>query len=429
MSYYSGPTKEELFDLLVTKTRELGRLVTYEDMVNEPRMPVGANANSYPTHWGTFDKAAGEALSYARRHDEAGNEIELKGVMVLSKKGFKRLDPDREKTVMIELAELYVKEGGKLPPDRSIKKDRFIKAEEVEIIKRSGLFTEHKLEQYAVEHCGYVPKTKPKPVAASQPDPVVPIEPKNEPEVVTCCTATPVDEPEEEKEVEHMEEAKSRTAVRYTPEECERMLREECTKAGHVLSRKEVEALARQHVLPGWVTLDRQIGPWHEWNTLFGLDFKTARIAKMAEKERAKAKETAMKEHFESFKGLTNTLEEQPAEVSEETEEPTEAPEETVEESTEASEESAEESADDSAEESADDSASDLEVVSPEMLESDETVTELADESVGNGLQEVVIKMPPIKLMLPQGSSAASVHGTVTFNEITVTFNEITVKF
>ncbi len=283
MSYYSGPTKEELFDLLVTKTRELGCLVTYDDMANEPRMPVGANVNSYSIHWGEFRKAAEAALSYTRRHDEAGNEIEPKGVMVLSKKGFKRLDPDREKTVMIELAELFVKEGGKLPPDRSIKKDRFIKAEEVEIIKRSGLFTEHKLEQYATEYHGYVPKPKPEVV---QPDPVALNEPKLEPEVV-ANEEIPV-EPEGEQEVETMEETKGRTAVRYTKQECEEKLRAACEEAGHILSRAEVEALCRKGVLPGWVTLTRHLKPWDEWNKKFGLPWGSELTASIAEKTRRK---------------------------------------------------------------------------------------------------------------------------------------------
>ena len=280
MSYYSGPTKEEMFNLLVMKTRELGRLVTFEEADADERLP---KANNYSWHWEEYSKAAEAAWSYVKRYDENGVEIVPKGVVVLAKKGFKRLDPDREKTVMNELAEMYAKEGGKLPSSRSIKKNRYIKEEEVESIKRAGLFTEHKLEPIAVANFGYVPKPKPEVV---QPDPVALNEPKLEPEVVVN-EELPV-EPEGEQEVETMEETKGRTAVRYTKQECEEKFRAACEKAGHILSRAETEALCRKGVLPGWVTLTRRLKPWDEWNKKFGLPWGSELTASIAEKTRRK---------------------------------------------------------------------------------------------------------------------------------------------
>lgn len=388
MSYYGGPTKEEMFNLLVMKTRELGRLVTFEEADADERLP---KANNYSWHWGEYSKAAEAAWNHVKYHEADGEEP--KGVVVLAKKGFKRLDPDREKTVMNELAEMYIKEGGKLPSSRSIKKNRYIKEEEVESIKRAGLFTEHRLEQIAVANFGYTPKPKPEVV---QPDPVAQNEPKLESEVAVN-EEIPV-EPEEEQEVETMEETKSRTAMRYTPEECEEMLLAACTKAGHILSRVEVEELARKGEVPGWVTLTKKIGPWYEWKERYGLDWKSDRIAQMAEDAKKEAEQ-----------GESEPESNKPVVV---------------------------------AEEPADDSTDALEVVPEEMVEDesgdesdtgDEHDDEYADESSEDDSEEyyeengesyengIVI---PIKIVLPEGveGTVSDIHGSITITHLKIDF-------
>lgn len=382
MSYYSGPTKEEMFNLLVMKTRELGRLVTYEEAEADERLP---KANNYSWHWGEYSKAAEAAWNHVKYHKVDGEEP--KGVVVLAKKGFKRLDPDREKTVMNELAEMYAKEGGKLPSSRSIKKNRYIKEEEVESIKRAGLFTEHKLEPIAVANFGYVPKPKPEVV---QPDPVALNEPKLEPEAAVN-EEIPV-EPEEEQEVETMEETKGRTAVRYTKQECEEKFRAACERAGHILSRAETEDLCRQGLLPGWVTLTRQLKPWDEWKEKFGLPWGSELTASIAEKTRRKRmlKEEAAKAETPEPDVSVNVELEEPETEEAKSEEASESkevivPEEAFEPEGEAS-----------------DGESEAEAEGDPSDEDDED-------------EETVIELQPIKVVLPAGMEGVitEFHGTI----------------
>ena len=353
--YFSGNNKrEQMFKLLVMKTRELGRQVTFAEADGDDRLP---KANDYAYYYGEFANAAEEALRYVKYHKEDensdNNEQSPKGVVILSKKTFKPLDEGRKKAVMDELVEMFIKNGCKMPTSRMIKKNRYIKDEEVDALRRSGDFTEHKLRKLADERLAPEPAEEPEiapneqetdvsevEVAESTPEvveateleeepieaPATPVEVsealdesepestevselepsekleadevseeepvlEDEPEVV----ALPVEEPETKEEVSEMVDEK-KTAIRYTSEECIDMLREACLQAGHVLTQYEVKQLSSVGRLPVWATLQRQVGPWYTWDDLFSVPFASENAERIAQERKKQAEEPPVEE-------------------------------------------------------------------------------------------------------------------------------------
>lgn len=353
--YFSGNNKrEQMFKLLVMKTRELGRQVTFAEADGDDRLP---KANDYAYYYGEFANAAEEALRYVKYHKEDensdNNEQSPKGVVILSKKTFKPLDEGRKKAVMDELVEMFIKNGCKMPTSRMIKKNRYIKDEEVDALRRSGDFTEHKLRKLADERLTPEPAEEPEiapneqetdvsevEVAESTPEvveateleeesveaPATPVEVsealdesepestevsesessekleadevseeepvlEDEPEVV----ALPVEEPETKEEVSEMVDEK-KTAIRYTSEECIDMLREACLQAGHVLTQYEVKQLSSVGKLPVWATLQRQVGPWYTWDDLFSVPFASENAERIAQERKKQAEEPPVEE-------------------------------------------------------------------------------------------------------------------------------------
>lgn len=353
--YFSGNDKrEQMFKLLVMKTRELGRQVTFAEADGDDRLP---KANDYAYYYGEFANAAEEALRYVKYHKEDensdNNEQSPKGVVILSKKTFKPLDEGRKKAVMDELVEMFIKNGCKMPTSRMIKKNRYIKDEEVDALRRSGDFTEHKLRKLADERLTPEPAEEPEiapneqetdvsevEVAESTPEvveateleeesveaPATPVEVsealdesepestevsesessekleadevseeepvlEDEPEVV----ALPVEEPETKEEVSEMVDEK-KTAIRYTSEECIDMLREACLQAGHVLTQYEVKQLSSVGKLPVWATLQRQVGPWYTWDDLFSVPFASENAERIAQERKKQAEEPPVEE-------------------------------------------------------------------------------------------------------------------------------------
>jgi hypothetical protein len=269
-------------------------------------------------------------------------------VVILSKKDFKPLDEGRKKAVMDELVEMFIKNGCKMPTSRMIKKNRYIKDEEVDALRRSGDFTEHKLRKLAGERFEPEPVEEPKAVeevaestpevveaAESTPEvvedaelveepteaPAIPVEVsealnESEPESTEVSesepneeldpdevseeepvledepkvVALPVEEPETKEEVSEMVDEK-KTAIRYTSEECIDMLREACMQAGHVLTQYEVKQLSSVGKLPVWATLQRQVGPWYTWDELFSVPFASENAERIAQERKRKAEE------------------------------------------------------------------------------------------------------------------------------------------
>ena len=360
--YFSGNDKrEQMFKLLVMKTRELGRQVTFAEAEDDDRLP---KANDYAYYYGEYAKAAEEALRYVKYHKEDensdNNEQSPKGVVILSKKSFKLLDEGRKKAVMDELVEMFIKNGCKMPTSRMIKKNRYIKDEEVDALRRSGDFTEHKLRKLADERLTPEPaeelKVAEEPeiapneeqetdvseveVAESTPEVVEATELEEEPVEVP---ATPVEvsealdesEPEstevsesessEELEADEVSEEEpvledepevvalpveepetkeevsemvdeKKTAIRYTSEECINMLREACLQAGHVLTQYEVKQLSSVGKLPVWATLQRQVGPWYTWDDLFSVPFASENAERIAQERKKQAEEPPVEE-------------------------------------------------------------------------------------------------------------------------------------
>ena len=360
--YFSGNDKrEQMFKLLVMKTRELGRQVTFAEAEGDDRLP---KANDYAYYYGEYAKAAEEALRYVKYHKEDensdNNEQSPKGVVILSKKTFKPLDEGRKKAVMDELVEMFIKNGCKMPTSRMIKKNRYIKDEEVDALRRSGDFTEHKLRKLADERLTPEPaeelKVAEEPeiapneeqetdvseveVAESTPEVVEATELEEEP-VEVPATPVEVSEALDESEPESTEVSESessekleadevseeepvledepevvalpveepetkeevsemvdekKTAIRYTSEECINMLREACLQAGHVLTQYEVKQLSSVGKLPVWATLQRQVGPWYTWDELFSVPFASENAERIAQERKKQAEEPLIEE-------------------------------------------------------------------------------------------------------------------------------------
>lgn len=65
------------------------------------------------------------------------------------RKSFLQLDDERKKFVLGELVEMYIKNGGTMPPYRQIKKNPYLKMEEVDSLRRSGDYTELRIRRLA----------------------------------------------------------------------------------------------------------------------------------------------------------------------------------------------------------------------------------------------------------------------------------------
>lgn len=69
-------TREELFAVLLEKTKELGRQATPDDFRNDPTMP---KHNAYAYHYGSFENAAREA--YQKVRSNGSKKITIKKVI------------------------------------------------------------------------------------------------------------------------------------------------------------------------------------------------------------------------------------------------------------------------------------------------------------------------------------------------------------
>lgn len=469
--YFSGNDKrEQMFKLLVMKTRELGRQVTFAEADGDDRLP---KANDYAYYYGEFANAAEEALRYVKYHkeDENGdnNEQSPKGVVILSKKTFKPLDEGRKKAVMDELVEMFIKNGCKMPTSRMIKKNRYIKDEEVDALRRSGDFTEHKLSKLADERLtpepaeelkvAEEPETAPNEqetdvseveVAESTPEVVEATELEEEPveapatpvEVSEALdeselestevsesesseeleadevseeepvledepevVALPVEELETKEEVSEMVDEK-KTAIRYTSEECIDMLREACLQAGHVLTQYEVKQLSSVGKLPVWATLQRQVGPWYTWDELFSVPFASENAERIAQERKKQAEEPPVEEPVrEECQYETPTAPEEAFEPEDDSEETYEGEE------TEGTEDT------DPTEDTEDEFEEYDETEKTEGTEgTEDTEEEYSDEEYYEESEEVEMIEVPIKVILPK---LKGIKGTVN---ITIEF-------
>ena len=388
MSY--GVTKQDLLDVLVKKTRELGRRVTSDDM----RGTLDAiGINEYATNFGSFEEAASDAYALYKKeiNPEGKSAVRLK-VPLKQDRHKKQLGPDRTNYIVDQFVDMFIENDGEMPTQRQIKKNKFFSEDEVCILRLNGEVAESRIRKLAEEKAGrkfekrkYVPAA-PKVDVVVESEPTKP-ESKNEPE-----KQHPLDEElveSKEEEVVEMGETKGKTAARYSKEECLDMYRAASLEAGHLLCKTDVNALSKDGVFPIWDTLCRkfEIG-WFLWHDLFDdpewkeLPFASNRIALLAESERKKLEEAGK-------------IEPEPEGIELEPE---------IKESTEPE-----------IEEPADPKPKDEDMpVNSEIEEKPEA----NNPCIGNSFEI------PIQVFLPEGFNGriAVAHGKITFTELTIEF-------
>ena len=364
MSY--GVTKQDLLDVLVKKTRELGRRVTSDDM----RGTLDAiGINEYATNFGSFEEAASDAYALYKKeiNPEGKSAVHLK-VPLKQDRHKKQLGPDRTNYIVDQFVDMFIENDGEMPTQRQIKKNKFFSEDEVCILRLNGEVTESKIRKLAEEKAGrkfekrkYVP-------AAPKVDVVV---------------------ESKEEEVVEMGETKGKTAARYSKEECLDMYRAASLEAGHLLCKADVNALSKDGVFPIWDTLCRKFEiSWCLWHDLFDdpewkeLPFASNRIALLAESVRKKLEEAGK-------------IEPEPEGIELEPE---------IKESTEPE-----------IEEPADPKPKDEDMpVNSEVEEKPEA----NNPCIGNSFEI------PIQVFLPEGFNGriAVAHGKITFTELTIEF-------
>ena len=74
--------KEELFAMLLKKTRELGRKPTFDEVEKDPNM---CRANDFAVHFGSFTNAAEEAYYKYQRETNQGTHTNKLKIIVKPK--------------------------------------------------------------------------------------------------------------------------------------------------------------------------------------------------------------------------------------------------------------------------------------------------------------------------------------------------------
>lgn len=144
--------RQQLFDILVKKTKELGREVTFQEMEEDPGMP---SPNDYAFYYGSFSNATKVAYNYVLNGGNTKPSEVLQGINQTSRTRTKsKLSPKRETAIIEEFVDMYIAADGEMPSSRKIKKNPFISEEEVEIARKIGLINERVIRRLAEEKTG-----------------------------------------------------------------------------------------------------------------------------------------------------------------------------------------------------------------------------------------------------------------------------------
>lgn len=230
--------KEELFQVLIEKTKELGHMVSFSEMRAEFGLSL---TNDYAFYYGSFETAAREAYRIV---------FPKRGAKSMSKR-LKEIERDRKEQILSEITHLFIKNGGEMPSDRQIKKDDFLSLEEVDTMKMQGNITEEIIRKLASQRTGKVYPS---------------IKKKSKPQAHRTSKKS-----QEEKEEKPMR-------VGYSKEECEEKLRKACKKLGYVPTQADIQRCN----LPNWPTLIKKVGPWQLWGEKFGVPYANERLERMS---------------------------------------------------------------------------------------------------------------------------------------------------
>ena len=140
--------KDELFEKLVQKTKELGRRVSFSEMRDDPSMP---EPNQFAFYFGSFanaaEKAFGEYVS-AEKIQKNGGDV------MMSKRKRNPLSEELTKQIVSEIVDMYIAADGKMPGKREIKKNPYISEKQVVILRQAGELNEVIVRKLAEEKTG-----------------------------------------------------------------------------------------------------------------------------------------------------------------------------------------------------------------------------------------------------------------------------------
>ena len=281
-SYFDA--RENLMKQLIEKTLEKGRQITFDEANGWYYEGTFPNPNDYAFYWTEFREAAKIALQQLKSEENRKPSNPKEEVADMSRKKIKPLDAARKEFVLSELTEMYIRKGYAMPTTRDIKKNAYISEEEVDTLRRTNEYTEHIIRKRAGEIATQVKQEAiiVEVQKMKETEPAVKVQKAEE------SNEKEVHKMEEQKIIENSNEQKPEEKYGYkkhsrlTSEQYTAMIRAACEEAGHILTQTEVNSAAAMGELPCWNTLQRTVGPWHEWGKKFGLPFKNEIAERMA---------------------------------------------------------------------------------------------------------------------------------------------------
>ena len=235
--------REDLFSILVEKTKKLDRQVTASDMLKDKEKDESIpDPNDYGWYYGKFDDAAKQAYIEGTPWPQAERKVD-----VMRRIRSCPLSKEKQQTVISEMVDMFIQNDGMMPTNKQIKKNRLISEKDVDDMRWAGLIDESDIRRRAEEKSGkrfLTPAERRRQgIAAALPEEVKKM---NEEEVVREIDA--VKEVYEPKEVtEKLEESKlkepkrrHRPHIKKTDEQLWAEIREKCAQAGHILSDTEI---------------------------------------------------------------------------------------------------------------------------------------------------------------------------------------------
>lgn len=140
--------RDELFEKLMQKTKELGRRVSFSEMRDDPSMP---EPNQFAFYFGSFANAAERAFSeYVSAEENTKNG----GDVTMPKRKRNPLSEELTKQIVSEIVDMYIAADGKMPGKREIKKNSYISEKQVVILRQAGELNEVIVRKLAEEKTG-----------------------------------------------------------------------------------------------------------------------------------------------------------------------------------------------------------------------------------------------------------------------------------
>ena len=222
--------REDLFSKLVEKTKKLGRQVIASDLLEDKKKDEGTpNPNDYAFYYGSFNEAA--RLAYARGTPwPKTEEVDV----AMRRKRPCPLSETKQESIISELVDMFIANGGVMPSGKQIKKNRYVKEQDVDTMRWAGLIDESDIRRRAEEKSGrkfsMSVERKQQETAVVSPEEVTKV---NEEEIVREVDAV--------KEVE-VPRRRHRPHIKKTDDQLWAEIREKSAQAGHILTDAEINA-------------------------------------------------------------------------------------------------------------------------------------------------------------------------------------------